>query len=133
VSTPTRKKPQSQLDVVLSENPLLKKEMERRLKTARVQAASLAEQSKEQLRYKMLDLETQLNLANLKIEKLNNVIKLHEQSSLVGNGNPATGKLKILITQLEAENENLSLALTNLQQVYAKLVNSKNRESKSAR
>lgn len=128
-----RKKTQSQLDIVLSENPLLKKEMERRLKAARIQAASLAEQSKEQLRYKVVDLEAQLNLAYAKIEKLRGQIKLHEQALLVGNSNPTVGKLKITVTQLEAENENLHLALVDLQQTYAKLVNSKTKQSKPAR
>lgn len=127
-----KKKVQSQLDVLVNANPHLKKELERRIKAARTQGASLSEAAKEELRYKLVNTERQLEAAGRQIERLEGKIKLQDLAVIAGDGNSIVGQLKIKNVQLEAENENLKLALHDLQKTYARLVNNQ-AKSKTAR
>jgi hypothetical protein len=117
-----RRKLQSQFDSLVNSNPQFKKELERRIKYARSQGASLAEQSKEELRYRMLALEEQLASSNRQLERVVEKLRLQELSLVAGEGNAHVGQLKITNLQLQAEKENLEIALKDLQRVYSKVV-----------
>jgi len=124
------KKNNSQLDAVLNQNPALKKEFERRIKTARVQAAALAEESKELLRNKLVELELTIEKNLLREEELLDQLKLQDLTKTVGDGNPVLGQLRIENAKLQAEVENLKIALKDLHRTYSRLMNEK---SKTAR
>lgn len=124
------KKNNSQLDAVLNQNPALKKEFERRIKTARVQAAALAEESKELLRNKLVELELTIEKNLLREEELLDQLKLQDLTKIVGDGNPVLGQLRIENAKLQAEVENLKIALKDLHRTYSRLMNEK---SKTAR
>ena len=125
----TKKNP-SQLDALLNTNPALRKEFERRIKTARVQAASLAEESKEHLRSKLVEAEIALEKSLLREDELLKLLKLREVSEIAGDGNPALGEVKIENTKLRSEVENLKIALKDLHRTYAKLVNEKSKPTR---
>lgn len=128
-----RKKTTSLLDQLVGENPAAKKELERRLKTARVQGASLAEQEKEELRVKLVLLEKQRADLEARYVRAMEELRLKKLAPVMGDGSVVVGELRIANSRLEHEKENLEIALKDLQKSYSKLVNDAQKQTRLAR